>query len=166
MESDMSSFFQVFLPALLNISVSFIICVSLSLFLLSSGIQLEPIGSFDNSWQKSFMLGAVAGILHGLITAAVIYRYKPASTAGHGISAVIATEVLLLAAITIIIIRYLAVNDALKFPNIGAAVPLAYMGFMAFLVSSAILIIPSFMVGLLTGKIQQVIFSKIILTYQ
>ncbi|HEY0050568.1 MAG TPA: hypothetical protein VGB68_14850, partial [Pyrinomonadaceae bacterium] len=60
---------------------------------------------------------------------------------------------------------YLAVNDALKLPNIGAAIPLAYMGFMAFLVLSAILIIPSFMVGLLTGKIQQVIFSKLIVTY-
>lgn len=166
MESDMSSFFQLFSAVLLNISASSIICVALSLLLLSNGIQIEPIGSFDNPWQKSFMIGVVAGILHGLITAAVIYWYKPASIVGHGVSAVIATEILLIAAITIIILRYLAENNALKFPNIGAAVPLAYMGFVAFLMLSAIFIIPSFAVGLLTGKMQEIIFSKLIVTYR
>lgn len=148
----MSAFLSYFLTALINVFISFVVCTSVSVYLLSSGINIDPFGPIINPVSKSFKLGATIGILHGLVTIGIIYWYKSESVIGNGISAFVATEVLLLTAIMYFILSNITVSSIIFHFRDLSFVLINFFGW--FLILSVVLCIPSFLVGLLAGIIR------------
>ena len=156
----MSDFLSFFLLGFINIFISLVVCLSASVYLLSSGIKLEPFGPIDNPLSVSVPLGTSVGILHGLITTIVVCWYKSESVFGNGIAAFIAAEMLLLAALIRFFVRTFTKREvpvSLTFQNIGQSL---YIGFFFFLFLSIAVFIPSFLVGLSAGTIQQFVFRS------
>ena len=150
----------------INVLVNAAICGSIFVLLFSTGLffNIGVWGPVQNPVSRMFASGGFIGAMHGLITAAVLYFYQPDSIGGYGFSTVIATEIAIF--LTVVCLAFWSAVKKISFPTFNQKpfsmiVGFSYAVLLYSLLASVILLLPSLLLGILTGRLQVFILQTL-----